>query len=104
MRMIRLREALQRARRHRWLGPLVIILLVLLVAFIAFHEGSEKLFGSAGELCIAVAVVVVSLVRARPQIVGRPSRAFESRAPPVPPVTLPAGGVKLSISLAPLRL
>jgi hypothetical protein len=103
MRMIRLREVLQRARRHRWLGPLVIVLLVLLVAFVAFHEGSEKLFGSAGELCIAVALVVVSIVRARPQIVGRPSRAFQSRAPPVPPVA-PAGGVKLSISVAPLRL
>ena len=101
--MIRLRETLERGCRHRWLGPLVILLLVVLIAFVALHEGGEKLFGSAGELCVALALVVVSLVRGRPQIVGRPSRGPLRRGP-LACAAPRAGPVPLSISLAPLRL
>lgn len=103
--MIRLRESIARACRHRWLGPLVILLLVLLIAFIAIHEGGEKLFESAGELCVALAAfVVVTLVRLLPPVLVRPLRGPRHRGPPLAAAGLRPGGLKLSISVAPLRL
>lgn len=102
--MIRLRETLERGYRHRWLGPLVILLLVVLIAFVALHEGGETLFASAGELCVALALVLVGLVRAPARIVGRRSPASRHRGPPLVPAARGAAGLNLSISLAPLRL
>jgi hypothetical protein len=78
--MIRLRETLTRACRHRWLGPLVIIVLVVLIAVVALHEGGERLLESAGELCIAVAALgVVALARLLPPLVVRPSSVSRGR-------------------------
>lgn len=102
--MIRLRETLERACRHRWLGPLVIVLLVVLIAFIAIHEGGDKLFESAGELCVALAaVLLVTLVRVLPPLRVRAARGPQRRGPPLVPA-LRAGTLKLSIPIAPLRL
>jgi peptidoglycan/LPS O-acetylase OafA/YrhL len=103
--MIRLRETLERACRHRWLGPLVIVLLVVLIAFVAIHEGGEKVFESAGELCVALAALVLTiLVQLLPPGLVRPPQAPRRRGPLHGPTALPAGDLKFSITLAPLRL
>jgi hypothetical protein len=103
--MIRLRETLDHACRHRWLGPLVIVLLVVLIAFVAIHEGGEKVSEAAGELCVALAgVVLVTLVRALPPLRVGAVMIFQRRGPPLVSARGRAGDLKLSNALAPLRL
>jgi hypothetical protein len=101
--MIRVRDMLEHACRHRWLGPLVIVVLAVLIAFLAIHEGGEKLFESAGELCVALAAVAfVTLARVLLPLRVRPARTPQRRGPPRVALALRAGDLKLSI--APLRL
>ena len=95
---------LERARRHPWLGPLVILLLVALIALIAIHEADEKLFEVAGDLCVALAAVVVALVRLLAPVLVRLLRGPARRGPPVVPAALAAAGLDPPVSFAPLRL
>ena len=80
------------------------ILLVVLIAFLALHEGGEKLFDSAGELCVALAAVALSLARGRLQIVGRLSPGALRRGLALARAAPLVGPVPLEISPAPLRL
>ena len=80
--MIELRRRIDRWKRHPIIGPLIIILLVLVLAIIAIHESHENIAGTAGELCIGIALLLIALVaplihrlvRATPSI-GRCDRA-----------------------------
>lgn len=60
--MIRLRQLLDRGRRHPLLGPLVVLLLVLLTALTAMHEGHESTASDIGVLCVGIAVLLVATV------------------------------------------
>jgi hypothetical protein len=103
--MIRLRGTLERACRHRWLGPLVIVLLVVLIAFIAVHESGDKLLESAGELCVGLAaLLVVTLVRLLPTVLVHALRGHRRRGPPPAAAGLRPCGPDVSIFVAPLRL
>ena len=82
--MIRLRCQLERGLRHPVLGPLLLLALVVLVAFIALHETSEGMAGHAELICIAIAIVLlvaVPLIQGLP-VAARPAGTQSSRAPP----------------------
>lgn len=100
-RVIRLREAIDRGLRHRWLGPLVVLLLVLLVLGLAFHEGGETLFEAGGQLCVALALIVVAALLVRRPFVRRTCRLQPRRGPPLALVPVAR---TVSASFAPLRL
>lgn len=82
-RVIRLRESIQAGLRHPILGPLVLLLLGLLLAFVILHAVED---GIAGELfaCVFAAVVVIRLLARPPRVLARVSLAFTAtdRAPP----------------------
>jgi hypothetical protein len=76
---------IERGCRHRLLGPIVILLLVLLLASVFLHvaiEGAEAA-AELGNLCVAVAAALGSLLvlRSRPSIVPRTVETAE-RGPP----------------------
>lgn len=102
--MIRLRRTIERARRHRWLGLLVLILLAFLLALLVFHSAADSAELTAELACFAVAVLfVVALLVARPPSSLQPQR-LRSRGPPGAPRLVPVAGRLHPIRALPLRL
>lgn len=60
--MIALRRKIERWRRHPIIGPLLIVLLILVLAFVFLHESHEKIAADLGELCVGIALLVVALL------------------------------------------
>ena len=81
--MIRLRQTIERGMRHRWLGPLFVILFCLLLAMVYLHALHDGQSGTElGALCIGITMVIgaVLLIRLRfkaplPLVLARPGRA-----------------------------
>lgn len=84
--MIRLRRSLERGLRHPVLGPLLLVLLAVLLAFMVLHETSESIAGEIGELCVGIALVLLTAVVAPPvrRVLGFVGLALATRAPPRP--------------------
>lgn len=81
--MIRLREGIQNAVSHPLLGPLVLVLLALLLAFVALHAVEDGLAGAL--FACAFAAVAVLRIVARPVRTVAPAAlvaATAGRAPP----------------------
>lgn len=80
--MIALRGWLERTSRRRWVGPLVVILLVLLIAMTMFHTGTDQALEQEGAACIAF-VFFVAVTRLVQRLCASPaSRRMRNRAPP----------------------
>ena len=86
--MIGLRQTIERGMRHRWLGPLFVILLCLLLAMLylhALHDGGHSTGSELGELCLGIVMmlgaVLLIRLRFRAPLVHVLVRA--GRAPPV---------------------
>ncbi len=80
--MIRLRATLEQALRHRWLGPIVFLLVALVLSFLALHPASDGHFDAAS-LCAAVALLaVVQLLIVAAAPLGRAPSVVSLRAPP----------------------
>lgn len=90
-RVIRLRRLIDRGRRHPVVGPLLVLVLVLLIAFAVLHEGHESAGIDAGVLCIGVAVILmVAALIAPPTALARVEGAVvPARAPPRQPGAAP---------------
>ena len=101
--MIRLRRWIDCTLERRWLGPLVLLVLVLLLAFVALHSLSDHILESAALVCTAVALffsVAVTLLAA--PAVRRLGVVVRGRAPPPRSSALIARA--LATRHAPLRL
>lgn len=101
--MILLRRWIDRALARRWLGPLVLVVLVLLLAFVALHTLSDHVLESAALVCTAVALffsAAVTLLAA--PAVRRLGVVVRERAPP-PRSPAPIARA-LATRHAPLRL
>jgi glycerol uptake facilitator-like aquaporin len=92
--MIRLRQTLDRGRRHPILGPLLVLLLVLLLAMTFLHAAhdSHEIAIDFGGFCLGMAVVLAMLVVGR---ITRSAPAFtiavhDDRGPPHPRHARPA--------------
>jgi hypothetical protein len=83
--VIWLRAQIERGRKHRWLWPLFIILLVLLLIAVALHATMDQSHAADDSelLCIVVGIffLLVSLVPRPPEL--RLPRVRPSRAPPI---------------------
>lgn len=102
--MIRLRALIEAGLRHRWLGPLVVLLLAVLLLGVAFHEGAEKALDAGSGLCIAVALALLTALFCRPLALRAVAIAFERRGPPAGLVTRPSATAARTVAAAPLRL
>lgn len=107
--MIRLRQTIERGMRHRWLGPLFVILFCLLMALMfmhAMHDG-QHMGTEVGEFCLGMMVMFSLLVVIR--IAWRVTvpvaiRRF-GRAPPAPRLLLLASARRPALAVSPpLRL
>jgi hypothetical protein len=101
--VIRLRQSLEAGLRHPLLGPVLLICLGLILAFVIFHtveHGVEGLLFT----CAIVAAVVLRLVVVQGRIwrVTPTSAQLTGRAPP-PAVTLPAIRPPTLLFALPLR-
>ena len=105
-RVIRLRQSIEAGLRHPVLGPLLLLALALMLAFVVLHTLEH---GVEGLLfwCMIIAAVVLRLV----VVLGRTWRATTGRLPLIsrgPPrralCLLPASRLPTALSDLPLRL
>ena len=104
-RVIRLRRSLERGLRHPLLGPLLLLLLVVLLALMVLHETSESIGSEIGQLCIGIALVLLTAVLTGPvrRFVKILGALLTARAPPCRPKTRPTP-VSARPDTVPLRL
>jgi hypothetical protein len=63
--MIGLRQTIERGTRHRWLGPLFVIVFCLLLAILylhALHDGGHGTGTELGELCLGIVMMLGSVL------------------------------------------
>lgn len=85
--MIGLRRTIERGMRHRWLGPLFILLFCVLMALMfmhAIHDG-QNAGTELGEFCLAVIIMlgIVLLIRVRFKAPLAVTPVRVGRAPPL---------------------
>lgn len=80
--MIRLRAALERGLRHRWLGPALVLVLAILLALLILHSAIDEAPVSGLVVCFAVALLLVLRIVVPPLAVRQETRPFSPRAPP----------------------
>lgn len=88
--MIRLRSSLARALERRWVGPLVLVLLIVLLAFVGLHVFGDHFEDAAAATCGGLLIVtVLPLALPRRDTSGfrlpATSPALASAAPSAPP-------------------
>ena len=82
--MIRLRELIDRGRRHPILGPVLIVVLALVIALMMLHERDESNGADFGVLCLGIMLLLIRAVMPRPttpETLSAPE-ATAARAPP----------------------
>ena len=102
--MLRLRATIERARRRRWLGLLIIVLLALLVVFVLIHDSDHALEGAAAACISLVAIFTTLIVCFRRRFVSKKLLASPSRAPPARNPRLQQPVSTRRLALVPLRL
>lgn len=73
--MIRLRAAIDRSLRHRWAGPVLLVLLAVLFALMLCHLTIDAVL-EGGVTCLVLVVVLVRVLVAPP---GRITRVAHAR-------------------------
>jgi hypothetical protein len=101
--MIRLRAAVVRGLRHRWLGPALALLLAVLLALLVLHSALDEAPASDVVVCVAIALLVVSRFVAPPLGSRQKTRPTSLRAPPLELVAVRAPAQSRHSS-PPLRL
>jgi hypothetical protein len=93
--MIGLRRTIDRALGHRWLGPVILIVLVVLLVFVMLHTTLDAAHHELALACLAIVVAALGLlVRPRRQIDRtRPPREIGLRGPPRLPLTFALSAV-----------
>jgi hypothetical protein len=102
--VIRLRCALERAFERRWVGPVVLAAVIVLLAFVGFHLVADHFEEAAAATCGGILIVTFA-----PRIIQRsdaPSPEFliatNGPAGPTLPSVVPVG-VARSLPQTPLR-
>lgn len=82
--MIRLRHEIDCALRHRWLGPIILLVLVGLLALVVLHITIDQAI-EASIVCLAIVMIVVRIVWPfrRRLLLGLQTPPAESRGPPI---------------------
>ena len=94
--------------RHRWLGPLFVILFGLMLSLLFLHamHDSHETGGAIGEFCLGLTIMfsLLIVIRLRWRVVVSIVQQRFGRAPPAPRFLLPpVRAAVLSVS-PPLRL
>lgn len=104
--MIRLREALHRGLKKRWVGPIVLVLLAVLLVLVLCHLTIDAVL-EGGVACLLLVVVLGPLVMAACAFalrLGRTGARARGRASPVGTARVHSGTLSGSNAFLPLRL
>jgi uncharacterized membrane protein len=101
--MLRLRHAIERASRRRWLGILVVLFIALLLVLLVFHT-LEHGVEDALLTCLAVASFVTLVVAAAGLLPRTRQMTRMVRGPPAQPAAVAAPRYRAPPGSFPLRL
>src|SRR5690349_11502491 len=105
--MIRLRQTIERGTRHRWLGPLFVIVLCLMLALLFLHGLHDADHATElGEFCLGLVIMFSFLIVIRLKWRAVVSIALPrlGRAPPAPRMFLTPVRLAVLPAPPPLRL
>ena len=107
--MIRLRQTIERGTRHRWLGPLFVVVLCLMLALLFLHGLHDSHHATElGEFCLGLTIMfsLLIVIRLKWRAVVSAVLPRVGRAPPAPQLLLLRRPVRLCVLPAPppLRL
>lgn len=103
--MIDLRRWIARSRRHRWLLPLVIVVLLLLAVLLVFHSWADAAEAGAGVACVLLGLLISVVVLFLPPRHHLRLVSVPARAPPCLACAVSVHGARLAdCGLIPLRL
>jgi hypothetical protein len=106
--MIRLRQTIERGMRHRWLGPLFVLLFCLLVALTFLHgiHDGDHMATDLGEFCLGLTVMfsLLIVIRLRWRVTVGALQPLSGRAPPTPQILLRPVRLDAFTAPVPLRL
>jgi hypothetical protein len=100
--VIRLRAALERGLRNRWIGPALVCILAVILVFLALHALLDHAPTAGFAACMAIAIFLLALA-----FIPRPplERVRATRTQRGPPLVRPARtSIASHTALAPLRL
>ena len=106
--MIRLRRTIERGMRHRWLGPVFVILFCLMLGLLllhAMHDGHDA-GTELGEFCLGLTIMfgLMVVIQLRWRVVVSPVLVRPGRAPPAGRLLLPLVRSAVLTVPTPLRL
>jgi hypothetical protein len=106
--MIRLRQTIERGMRHRWLGPLFVILFCLLLALTFLHgiHDGDHMATDLGEFCLGLTVMfsLMIVIRLSWRVEVPLLQMLSGRAPPLAQIGLPPARRAALAVPVPLRL
>lgn len=106
--MIRLRQTIEQGMKRRWVGPLFVLLLCVMLALLflhAVHDGHDV--GTAlGPFCIGLTIMfgLIVLIRLRWRVILERAVVRAGRAPPATPIRTLSPCVAFPGSALPLRV
>jgi hypothetical protein len=105
--MIRLRQTIERGTRHRWLGPLFVIVLCLMLALLFMHGLHDSHHATElGEFCLGLTVMfsLLIVIRLKWRAVVQIAQPRLGRAPPASRLLLRPVRLAVLPAPPPLRL
>ena len=102
--VIRLRATIERGLRHRWLGPLLLVTLVLLLGLLVLHSTSDQLEPSSALLICAALSMLLALLPIAPRLAPASRRASSPRASPLRASSARQHALRHPGRFSPLRL
>jgi hypothetical protein len=106
--MIRLRQTIEQGMRHRWLGPLFVLLFCLMLALLfmhAAHDGHD-VGTELAQFCLGLTIMfgLIVLIRLRSRVILQLAVVRAVRAPPTARIRTLSPCASFSGSAPPLRL
>lgn len=83
--MIRLRRIIECGLRHPVFGPLLLLVVVALVVFVALHGATDTLAGEAPLVCVAIVMVLLAALLVTSEFLIARSILLGQRIPRGPP-------------------
>ena len=105
--MIMLRQTIERGTKHRWLGPLFVIVLCLMLALLFLHGLHDSDHATElGEFCLGLVIMfsLLMVIRLKWRVVVQIAEPRLGRAPPVPRLFLTPVRLAVLPAPPPLRL
>jgi protein-S-isoprenylcysteine O-methyltransferase Ste14 len=102
--VLRLRLAIERGTRRRWIGIVIVLLLAILLVLVVLHTLQHMLHGSVIYVCFVVGLFAAMMLKRRLDRSFAPTFVPTDRGPPRPAAVYAGCAINARTHSIPLRL